>query len=147
MFKLILIAVVSTCSVIFGAKMRTYYVKRAKLWDELYKFANFFKEEVAFKKTLIDDIYSKFNLSQELISIKDGNYDNLPFDESEIAFIGEFFDSLGRLGLTLEIENVERYVENIKIKCDESKKVSESKGKTSVKLGILVGVGIFVVLA
>ena len=147
MFKLFLVAVVSGCSVIFGVKMRSYYAKRAKLWDELYKFANFFKEEVAFKKTLIDDIYSKFNLSQELVSIKDGNYDNLPFDESEIAFISEFFDSLGRLGLTLEIENVDRYVENIKIKCNESKKVSESKGKTSVKLGVLVGVGIFVVLA
>ena len=147
MFKLLLVAVVSGCSVIFGVKMRSYYAKRAKLWDELYKFANFFKEEVAFKKTLIDDIYSKFNLSQELVSIKDGNYDNLPFDESEIAFISEFFDSLGRLGLTLEIENVDRYVENIKIKCNESKKVSESKGKTSVKLGVLVGVGIFVVLA
>ena len=147
MFKLLLVAVVFGCSVIFGVKMRSYYAKRAKLWDELYKFANFFKEEVAFKKTLIDDIYSKFNLSQELVSIKDGNYDNLPFDESEIAFISEFFDSLGRLGLTLEIENVDRYVENIKIKCNESKKVSESKGKTSVKLGVLVGVGIFVVLA
>ena len=147
MFKLFLVAVVSGCSVIFGVKMRSYYAKRAKLWDELYKFANFFKEEVAFKKTLIDDIYSKFNLSQELVSIKDGNYENLPFDESEIAFISEFFDSLGRLGLTLEIENVDRYVENIKIKCNESKKVSESKGKTSVKLGVLVGVGIFVVLA
>ena len=147
MFKLLLVAVVSGCSVIFGVKMRLYYAKRVKLWDELYKFAHFFKEEVSFKKTLIDDIYSKFNLSQELVSIKDGNYDNLPFDESEIAFISEFFDSLGRLGLTLEIENVDRYVENIKIKCNESKKVSESKGKTSVKLGILVGVGIFVVLA
>lgn len=147
MFKLLLVAVVSGCSVIFGVKMRSYYAKRAKLWDELYKFANFFKEEVAFKKTLIDDIYNKFNLSQELVSIKDGNYDNLPFDESEIAFISEFFDSLGRLGLTLEIENVDRYVENIKIKCNDSKKVSESKGKTSVKLGVLVGVGIFVVLA
>ena len=147
MFKLLLVAVVSGCSVIFGVKMRSYYAKRAKLWDELYKFANFFKEEVAFKKTLIDDIYNKFNLSQELVSIKDGNYDNLPFDEGEIAFISEFFDSLGRLGLTLEIENVDRYVENIKIKCNDSKKVSESKGKTSVKLGVLVGVGIFVVLA
>ena len=146
MFKTVLVAVVSLCSIIAGVKMRAYYAKRAILWDELYKFATFFKEEIAFKKTLIDDVYTKFNLSEEFIRIKGGDYTNLPFVEDEIAFIREFFDSLGRLGLSLEIENVDRYIETIKNKCVESKKANEIKGKTSVKLGILIAVGIFVVL-
>ena len=75
MLKTILVGIVSVTSIICGVKIRGYYKKRADIWGELYKFALFFKEEITFNKTLLEDIFQKFDLSCELKQIKDGNYE------------------------------------------------------------------------
>ena len=146
MLKTILVGIVSVTSIICGVKIRGYYKKRADIWGELYKFALFFKEEITFNKTLLEDIFQKFDLSHELKQIKDGNYENIPIDESDAIWIKEFFSSLGRLSVTLELENIDRNINKIKEKSDKAHKVLQDKGGVSIKLGALVGLGVFVLL-
>lgn len=146
MIKTLLIVLVSLCCVIVGVKMRAYYKRRAKLWEELYRFAVYFKEEISFNKTVVEEIIENFNESDDFRTLRSGNFDGLPFDEEEIRFITDFFNSLGRFNLVLEVENVERRVEKIKEKCSVSEKLSDDRGKTAVKLSVLVAIGVFVVL-
>lgn len=146
MIRTVLVVVISLTSLFVGIKLKNYYKRRARLWKELYDFAVFFKEEITFRKTLVDDVIVKFGLSKELEAIRLKKLDGLPFNEDEIVMISDFFDSLGRFGLTLEIENVERYIDKIRERCKDSEKNNEEKGKNSVKLSALIAIGIFLVL-
>lgn len=146
MIKDLLVVVVSLCSVVVGAKYKSYYKRRADLWDELYRFSIYAKDEISFKKTYIDEIYHSFNLSEEFLKIKSGEYEGLPFDDEEIRWICGYFKSLGKSGLDGEIENATRYVSQIEEKRKISIKNNEEKGKISLKLGILFGIGVFVIL-
>lgn len=146
MIKIILLVIVSLCCVIVGIKVRAYYKRRAKLWDELYRFAVFFKEEISFNKTVIEDIFESFDKSDDFSDLWAGCYDGLPFSEEEISFVSDFFDSLGRFNLVLEVENIDRRVEKIKEKCKSSQKLCDDRGSSAVKLSALIAIGIFVIL-
>lgn len=146
MIKTILLLIVSLCCVIVGIMVRAYYKRRAELWEELYRFAVFFKEEISFNKTVIEDVFQNFHESDDFRSLRVGSYDGLPFDEEEIKFVADFFDSLGRYNLALELENVDRRVEKIKEKSKTSQRLSDDRGKSAVKLSALIAIGVFVIL-
>ena len=146
MLRTILVGLVSLSSLFIGVKVKSYYKKRADIWDELYKFALFYKEEITFCKTLLEDIFKNFDLTDELKDVKDGKFDNLPINLEECNFIKDFFASLGHRSAQLEVENIERYILKIKEKCELATKISRERGSVSIKLGVLVGVGVFVLL-
>ena len=146
MIKTIILLIVSMCCVIVGIKIRSYYIRRAQIWEELYRFAVFFREEISFNKMVIDEIFENFHESSDFHALRTGCYEGLPFDDDEIRFIADFFNSLGRYNLALEVENVERRVEKIKEKSSISQKISDDRGKSAVKLSALIAIGVFVVL-
>ena len=146
MLRTILVCLVSLSSLFAGVKIKSYYKKREEVWDELYKFALFFKEEAIFNKTLLEDIFEKFHLSEELRQVKDGNFENLSIDGEDSKWINEFFGSLGRLNMVLEIENIDRYIAKIRDRYEKERNISHDRGGVSIKLGALIGVGVFVLL-
>lgn len=143
--RIFLLALCTVCCGLIGVKIKSYYKKRSEIYEELHGFVRKVKTEISFKKNYLDDVLKGSDCSREVRAIVDGVGTVNALNEKERKEVSQIFQDIGKSDINEDILNLDKAIESLDNKSKLSQKEYSSKGVLAVKIGLLIGIGIFII--
>jgi len=155
--KIVLMVVLISSFSYLGFQIGGLYLAKEKFYSELIGFITHLISEISFLKTDLMGISTNFkstnkhfnlflnNLKNKILFEKD--YENITIlNEQENLEIKNFINSLGKNDALNECEIIKSFLENFKLKLNDSREGNKKYGIMYKKLGVLVGILVCIVL-
>ena len=165
MIKIFLLCVLCLLVIFLAYKIGSYYKQRQRFFENVCEFCNFLQTEIGFLKTDITSLMTKYSncsskdfskvLQLYIDSLKKAQnfhedfIDNLSklnlLKTNEREKICSFFDSLGKSSQDEQLAQIENFKNEFASQLKNASEDNKKYGTSSLKLGILLSLAIFII--
>lgn len=159
MLRLALALALFALSAYFGVHYKKRCSLRAAFYSDLYDFAIFLSEQIAYSKTPLPTIFRDFALGKtgafsELINAYSIELAGGTPEEYKLKFLNEaeknealvFFRGLGKADAERELAKLGENKQRIKSKKEITESEVKSKGKLYFKLAVIIGIALMIIV-
>lgn len=159
MLRFVLALALFALSAYFGLYQKKRCTLRAAFYSELYDFAIFLSEQIAYSKTPLPAIFQNFALGKtgafrELLDVYSGELAGKVPEEYKLKFLNEaeknetlvFFRGLGKQDAERELAKLGESKQRIKTKKEITEAEVKSKGKLYFKLAVIIGIALMIIV-
>lgn len=143
-FKLILLCVIFASFCYIGLQIAFSYKRKQNFFESLINFCNHLKTEIGFSKLEILKIIEKYKhtYSKEFRTV----LEQFPYVKTEYDVINHFFNNLGKFDSKTELANIDAAMVVFNSLLKDSTEKTKKNYSTSIKLCVLLGIGLVIVL-
>ena len=142
-----------------GLRYKKRCVLRASFYSELYDFASYLAEQIAYSKTPLPALFKSFSLGKEsafaelltayfaeLVGKIPEEYKVKGLSEAEKTELFTFFRNLGKSDAERELARLAESKQRFKIKKETAEKEVGQKGKLYFKLAVIIGIALMIIV-
>lgn len=163
--RLILGGILCFCCGFIGVSLNIYYIKRHKILSNGISFIEYLIGEIKFLNLKLSEIIENYCIDKKgvfldlcknyLELIKSGTCDKSNIEKLvNINYLKKqdkinlimLFDNLGKSDCENQINFLSNYLQKMKLSAESSKKEQQTYGIMSYKLGILIGIALFIIV-
>lgn len=164
--RLILGGILCFCCGFVGVSLNTYYIKRYKVLSGSVMFTEYLIGEIKFLNLKLSEIIENYcadkkgafiDLCEKYLElIKSGTCDKANIEKivninylkkQDKINLAMLFENLGKTDCENQINYLSNYLQKMKVQTENSKIEQQTYGAMSYKLGILIGIALFIIVA